>query len=211
MCSSDLSKYIPQAHLALAEHFFEANNLTLAKMNYERIVQNFANSPMFNYALYKLGWVYYNLREFRRTIDTFKQVVVKISNNSNKGVIEFRDQALKDLVSAFAELDRGWPEAKEYFKATEGESQMWKRLEKMAELYVAADKDDNAIELFTHFIENHPSDLRCVDWHESIVDVRKKATNFPDTERAMLPAAARAKAPSSGGSGSFFMYTSARA
>ena len=55
----------------------------------------------------------------------------------------------------------------------------------MAELYVAADKDDNAIELFTHFIENHPSDLRCVDWHESIVDVRKKATNFPDTERAM--------------------------
>ena len=62
---------------------------------------------------------------------------------------------------------------------------MWKRLEKMAEIYVAADKDDNAIELFTHFIENHPTDLRCVDWHESIVDVRKKSTNFPDIEKAM--------------------------
>jgi tetratricopeptide (TPR) repeat protein len=172
------SKYIAQTHLALAEHFFEANNLTLA-------TQNFKTAAMYNYALYKLGWVYYNLREFRRTIDTFKAVVAEIGANNERGKIEFKDQALKDLVQAFAELDHGWPEAKEYFKGVEGEQKMWGRLEKMAEIYVATDKDDNAIELFTHFIENHPTDVRAVDWHESIVDVRKKIGNFPDTEKAM--------------------------
>lgn len=179
------STYIAQTHLALAEHFFEANNLTLAKMNYERITQNFKGAPMFNYAMYKLGWVYYNLREFRRTIETFQDVVKQIGNDKAAGKIEFKDQALRDLVQAFAELDRGWPEAKDYFKSVEGEKNMWERLEKMAEIYLSTDKDDNAIELFTHFIENKPVDPRCIDWHESIMDVRRKIGNFPDEEAAI--------------------------
>jgi len=179
------SKYIPQTHLALAEHFFEANNLTLAKMNYERITQNFKSASMYNYALYKLGWVYYNLREFRRTIETFQAVVKEIGNDKAGGKIEFRDQALKDLVQAYAELDRGWPEAKDYFANIEGDKAMWGRLEKLAEIYVSTDKDDNAVELYTHFIENKQTDPRCVDWHEQIIDVRKKIGNFPDVEAAM--------------------------
>ncbi len=179
------SKYIAQTHLALAEHFFEANNLTLAKMNYEKITQNYKGAPMFNYALYKLGWVYYNLREFRRTIETFQQVVKEIGDDKVGGKIEFRDQALKDLVQAFGELDHGWPEAKDYFAQVEGEKGMWLRLEKLAEIYIATDKDENAIELFHHFIENKPSDKRCVDWHEQIIDVRKKIGNFPDIEKAV--------------------------
>ncbi len=179
------SQYIANTHLALAEHFFEANNLTLAKMNYEKITQNYKTAPMYNYALYKLGWVYYNLREFRRTIETFQQVVKEIGDDKAGGKIEFRDQALKDLVQAFAELDHGWPEAKDYFSSVEGEKAMWVRLEKMAEIYIATDKDENAIELFHHFIENKPTDKRCVDWHEQIIDVRKKIGNFPDIEKAV--------------------------
>ncbi len=179
------SPYIANTHLALAEHFFEANNLTLAKMNYEKITQNYKTAGMYNYALYKLGWVYYNLREFRRTIETFQQVVKEIGEDRAAGKIEFRDQALKDLVQAFGELDHGWPEAKEYFTSVEGEKGMWLRLEKLTDIYIATDKDENAIELLHHFIENKPSDKRCVDWHEQIIDVRKKIGNFPDIEKAV--------------------------
>ena len=179
------SRYVPQTHLALAEHFFDANNLTLAKMNYERLVQNFKTSPMYNYAQYKLGWVYFNLREFRRTIETWQSVVKDIGVAKDRGVIEFKDQALNDLVAAYAELDRGWPEAKDYYKSVEGEGKTWQRLERMAGLYIANDKDELAIELLTHFLDNRPTDVKCVDWHESIVDTRKKIGNFPDTEAAM--------------------------
>ena len=179
------SQYIANTHLALAEHFFEANNLTLAKMNYEKITQNFKQTQMFNYALYKLGWVYYNLREFRRTIETFQQVVKEIGSERASGKIEFRDQALKDLVQAFGELDHGWPEAEQYFTEVEGESLMWKRLDKLVEIYIATDKDENAIELLHHFLDKMPVDKRCVDWHEQIIDVRKKIGNFPDIEKAV--------------------------
>ncbi|MSP90752.1 MAG: tetratricopeptide repeat protein [Myxococcales bacterium] len=179
------SKYIPQTHLALAEHFFEANNLTLAKMNYERITQNFKTAPMFNYALYKLGWVYYNLREFRRTIETFQEVVKVIGKERMAGKIEFRDQALKDLVQAFGELDRGWPEAEEYFVKEEGAGPAFDRMLKLADIYMSTDKDDNAIELYTHFIDGKPTDKRCIDWHDQIITVRKKIASFADLEGAV--------------------------
>ncbi len=182
------SPLIPKAHLALAEYFFEANNLTLAKMNYEKITQNYKKSELFNYALYKLGWVYYNLREFQRTIETFQQVVKEVGASASakeRGSIEFRDQALKDLVQAYAELDGAWPKAEAYFTEVEGEAKMWERLFKLAEIYISIDKDKDATDLLTHFIEKRPTDPRCVDWHENIVDVYKKLGAFPDIEAAM--------------------------
>jgi len=179
------SPLIPKAHLALAEHFFENNNLTLAKMNYEKITQNYKTSELFNYALYKLGWVYYNLREFQRTIDTFQMVVKEIGVGKERGKIEFRDQALKDLVQAYAELDGAWPKAEEYFLSVEGEAKMWERLFKLAEIYVSIDKDKDAVDLLNHFIDKRPTDPRCVDWHETITDVFKKLGAFPDIEAAM--------------------------
>ncbi len=179
------SPLIPKAHLALAEYFFEANNLTLAKMNYEKITQNYKTSELFNYALYKLGWVYYNLREFQRTIDTFQMVVKEIGVGKERGKIEFRDQALKDLVQAYAELDGAWPKAEEYFTSVEGEAKMWDRLFKLAEIYISIDKDKDAVDLHQHFIDKRPTDPRCVDWHESITDIYKKLGAFPDIEAAM--------------------------
>ena len=41
------------AHLAMAEYYFENNSLYYAKTNYEKIINNFPKSSMFNYALYK--------------------------------------------------------------------------------------------------------------------------------------------------------------
>ena len=180
------SPLIPKAHLALAEYFFEANNLTLAKMNYEKITQNYKKSELYNYALYKLGWVYYNLREFQRTIETFQAVVKQIGDKTQeRGSIEFRDQALKDLVQAYAELDGAWPKAEAYFTEVEGEAKMWERLFKLAEIYISIDKDKDATDLLTHFIDKRPTDSRCVEWHESIIDVYRKLGAFPDIEAAM--------------------------
>jgi tetratricopeptide (TPR) repeat protein len=153
-------------------------------MNYETIVQNFRTSHMFNYALYKLGWVYFNLREFERAVETFQAVVREIDKSKTKQ-IEFRDQALNDLVPAYAELERGWPLAKAYYTKVEGEKKMWLRLEKLAGLYVANDKQELAIELHAHFIEEKPTDPRCVDWWETIVDIYMGLEKFDDIENAI--------------------------
>ena len=146
------SPVIASTHLALAEHFFAGNNLTLAKMNYEKVTQNYKTAPVYAFALYKLGWVYFNLREFRRTIETFQQVVREIDPD-HSGMNELREQALQDLVVAFSELDHGWPEAKDYFGHAESNAQMLRRLETLAALYAQRGKTDNANEL-TQFLSS---------------------------------------------------------
>lgn len=182
------SKYMAETLLALAEHFFEGNNLTLAKMYNERITQSFKSSPMYTYALYKLGWVYYNLREFRRTIEMFQAVVMPVSGE--KTMVDLRVRALKDLEQAFAELeggatgDTGWREAKDYYGKVENDDKMWNHLERMASLYLGTGKEDEALSIFAHFIEKKPLDPRCVDWWESILIVRKKIGNMTDMAQA---------------------------
>jgi len=176
------SRYIAQAHLALAEHFFETDSLYYAKTNYEKIINNHPSSPMFNYALYKLGWVYFNLREFRKTVTTFQKVVENIG--SKKGQISFRDQALNDLVKTWAEMDDSWREALEYFNdVVKEEKDVYRRMEVLAGLYVGFDKDKEAMELYNHFIDKFPTSQKNPEWFEARLDVRKKINDFGETEK----------------------------
>ena len=53
------SKFIPDAYLAIADQFFTDNNLDEAEKFYDKVLK-FPKAPVYAYALYKKGWVYYN-------------------------------------------------------------------------------------------------------------------------------------------------------
>lgn len=167
------SRFIPKAHLALGEHFFETDSLFYAKTNYEKIINNFPKSPMFNYALYKLGWVYFNLAEFEKTVDTFKKVVSTLEGAKGQGVIEFRSQALNDLVVTWAEMDDGWKDARSYFMKQVGEEDTYKKLDKMAGLLVSKEKHDEAVDLYNHLIEHNKTGEKVVEYYDAILEVRR--------------------------------------
>ncbi|MGM0577584.1 MAG: tetratricopeptide repeat protein [Myxococcota bacterium] len=168
------SRFVAQAHLQLAEYFFETDSLFYAKQNYEKIIHNHANSPMYNYALYKLGWVYFNLVEFEKTIATFKKVIETIEKEGGKGKIEFRAQAMNDLVVAYSEVDNGWQLARDYFMDKLGEEETYKKLEKMAGLLVAKDRDVAAMELYRHLIDHGSTSPKVVEWWDAILEVQRK-------------------------------------
>ena len=177
------SRFVAQSHLALGEYFFETDSLFYAKTNYEKIITNFADSPMFNYALYKLGWVYFNLTEFEKTIETFQRVIASIGEGKNRARIEFRSQALNDLIVAYAELDGGWQMARTYFMKQVGEEDTYKKLEKMAGLLVSKDRDEEAISLYNHLIDHDKIAPRTVEFHDAILEVDTKLGDLVEVER----------------------------
>ena len=179
------SRYVAQSHLQLAEYFFETDSLFYAKTNYEKIITNFPDSSMYNYALYKLGWVYFNLTEFEKTVDTFKKVIAAIGKGGTRGIIEFRSQALNDLIVAYAELDNGWRLARSYFLKQVGEDDTYVKLEKMAGLLVSQDKDEAALELYTHLIDHDKVTRTVVEWWDAILEVNRKLGDEPEVERAI--------------------------
>ena len=161
---------IPQAYLALAEYYFEGNSLFYAKINYEKIINNYKMSAMYNYALYKLAWVYYNLRELQKAIDTFKAVVSEVSVAGEAGRIQFRSQALNDMVVVYAEMeeDDAWQNAREYFLSVVSEEETYKKIIRMADLIQAADKHEVAIAMYRHFIERKPNEQRVPEFYDRV-------------------------------------------
>jgi len=179
------SRLIPQALLHLGEYYFETNSLYYAKVNYEKIISNYPAATMYNYALYKLGWVYYNLAEFDKSIEKFHQVVDAIKGESVKGVVEFREQALSDLVLAYVEIPDGWRIAKEYYTKEVGEDGAYMRLHTMGELYIAQGKDDDAWDLYYHFIGKWPNGARIPEYYQNIVDLANKKANWKVIEEVV--------------------------
>lgn len=176
------SRYVAQAYLSLGEHHFETDNLWSAKNAYEQITNNFQRSSMFNYALYKLGWVYFNLAEFEKTVQVFQKVVASIGSTKNRARIEFRSQALNDLIVTWVEIDDGWRAARTYFLKQVGEEDTYKKLEKMAALLVAKDKDDEAVDLYNHLIEHSPTAPQIVEYFDAILEIRHKIGSIKELE-----------------------------
>ncbi len=172
---------VPQAHLSLAEHYFDKDALVPAKMNYEAIITRFPKHAMFNYALYKLGWVYFNLAEFEKTIDNFHKVIGAL-DTKNSGLIEFREQALNDLIQAYAEIDNGWQQARDYFLRQIGEKETYDKLDKMAALLVSKDKDVEAVELYKHMIGKDKNTPKVAEWYDAVMEVRRKLADVKETE-----------------------------
>ena len=176
------SRYVSQAYLSLGEHHFETDNLWSAKNAYEQIINNFKRSPMFNYALYKLGWVYFNLAEFEKTVQVFQRVVASIGKASNRARIEFKAQALNDLIVTWVEIDDGWKAARTYFLEQVGEEDTYKKLEKMASLLVAKDKDDEAVDLYNHLIEHTPNSSQVAEFFDAILEIKHKLGALAEIE-----------------------------
>ena len=64
------SRFIPYAFLSFGEYFFEQKELEDALKFYDKVMQ-FPESPVYGYAKYKEGWVYYNLGDFKQALATF--------------------------------------------------------------------------------------------------------------------------------------------
>ncbi len=165
------SRYKPEAHLAIAEQYFEKNLFTIAKTNYDEVLK-FSDYSFYDYALYKLAWTHYNMQEYRVAIDTFKKVV-----EQKDDTLGFQKQAINDLVVAFAAVEDGWKEARTYFLEKRDKEFTYKKIGQMAGYLENKGEDDAAVEIYEWFITERPNHERIPQWMESIVIAKKKDVN----------------------------------
>jgi len=173
------SKYIPNANLSLAEHFFEDGVLGAAENKYKRVL-DFDDDPNYDYALYKLAWVYYNQSRYRNTVQTLKKVVERSDNE-----LGFEDQAISDLVVAYAEIEGGWKEMRDYFLEQRDREFTYDKLADLATIYEGQGKNRPAIDVYNYFVDERANHKRVPVWMESIVQARKKIGNFEKTEESI--------------------------
>jgi len=170
------SEYLLKAYFALGEYFFDNNSFIAAKKNYEKVLQD-KNSEVYDLAMYKMGWVYYNLgssandddpkkwENLDKAIDYFKYSIEKSTK-----AIAFKTQAKNDLVLVMSEYKDAFDRVKSYFYKLGGQKEAIKRLNNLGELLLAQGKDDQVVEVYRYLIESNPTGKRVPEYYSTILE-----------------------------------------
>ncbi len=156
------SKYVPEAHLAFADYYFEAGQLADAEARYKQVLK-FPNSSAYYYAMYKMGWIHLNLTRYQEALETFFQVA---QNTKDKKQEVLNRAAKKDFVRAYAEIgkaDKAYPA----FQRVDSKY-AFTMLQILADLYLEQGKSDKAIYVYQELMKTAPKDKNVCLWQYNI-------------------------------------------
>ena len=198
------SSYLDRVYLAMGEYYFDARSMGTAQASYEKIVDNYPASKVFNYAQYKLAWTYVNTNDeesFVKAVEIFKNVVNHLDaqygdyvdengvideNQLPVGEVSFRNQAINDMIVAYSEIDGGWKEAREFFGTKLSEEKLRKKMEKFAELMGEKGQFVDRVDIYRWLIERDPVHERIPEYAERIID-----SHFNDNNKAVIESVTR--------------------
>lgn len=157
------SKYVPEAHLAFADYYFEAGQLADAESRYKMVLK-FPKSSAYYYAMYKMGWIHLNLQRFQEALETFFQVAQ--ATKADKKQETLNRASKKDFVRAYAEIGKA-DKAYAAFQRVDNKY-AFNMLQILADLYLAQGKSDKAIYVYQELMKTAPTDKNVCLWQYNV-------------------------------------------
>jgi tetratricopeptide (TPR) repeat protein len=152
------SDFLADSFNAIGEYYFSHNNAFKALQAYKR-ASAYKDSKIYTFALYKMGWCYYNVGEFTTAIDTMKELIAETDRRIEAGSagegISLKDEALRDLVLFFSE-EGDLEAAKEYFTRYGEKKYYRKMLSRLGKIYSEQGKQELAVQTYRTLISESP-------------------------------------------------------
>ena len=143
------------AYASLGDYYFDRNDFRNARNNYKKATR-FRRSKRYLWSIFKLGWCAYNLNEYRKAMASWKQVVSASRRFGAQGK-QVREEALRDLVYAFAELKQV-EGAIAYYRANGGSQFIGPFLTLLGQTLADQGQYKRAIGVYRKFQQVAPSD-----------------------------------------------------
>jgi cellulose synthase operon protein C len=160
------SPILPDSLLALGELLYDQGRFADAKIYFEKI-ENYPDSRVYVYGLYKLGWAHYNLKNSSDAIKKLKLVVERnppeIENTNKKGYY-LRKEAIRDLVLFIGEVYQA-EDLYDFFKAIVTTDELGPALFDMAKLYDSYSRLKDIHIFLNEFIKKEPDNMYVVKSH----------------------------------------------
>jgi tetratricopeptide (TPR) repeat protein len=179
------SRFIPHAYLSFAEFFFNEGEMTPALQFYTKVTEFPPNrNPVYGYALYKQGWAFYNVEDFRKSLQKFVEVIEFATQNPDAtDVKNLARQARREMILPYAMV--GSPgKALAFFRryATDAE-QALEMFEHLAELYYDTGQWQSTIAVYHELMsQNSNSDKLCY-WQGRVTNAIISSKGKPDQVR----------------------------
>jgi len=161
------SKLVPDTYLSMGEYYFDKHQIQKALAAYRKVL-DFKDNRAFPYAVYKLGWAYYNApakndkeaaANYKKSVTAFK-LVVKLADRDKddpaKHNLNLRDEAIKDLVMVWADGE-DVASAYRYFRTIGQQDAFYKMLERLGNIYADQGKNTQAIAVFRRLLKDAPN------------------------------------------------------
>lgn len=181
------SPLVADTYLSMGEWYFEKHQINEALESYKKVL-DFKEHRAYPYAIYKLGWSYYNAtpkneeegrENYKKAVAAFK-LVVKIwdKDKSDGRNFNLREEAINDLIMVWAEagdVDTAW----NYFRTIGEQDAFYKMLDRLGNIYMDQGKNDKAIAVFQRLIKELPSRDGNLTTHTKILELYDLTNNIP--------------------------------
>jgi tetratricopeptide (TPR) repeat protein len=190
------SRFTTEAWVRIGEHFFDAydvaNALELAAHAYEQAILD-RDHPLYDKALYKLGWTYYRMDHFDEAVERFVALTDHYQHKARAAGEEevggdLRNEALQYTAISFA--DDKWgslQRAQAFFAARGGRPYEHEIYRRMADVYFDQTRHDEAIAGYRLVLEKNPLGRDAPQIQQKIVQAydrdRKLQDSFREAEK----------------------------
>lgn len=168
------SIHVPDTLLNIGEILFEDGQVKPAKKAYEKVVTSYKDSSVYGYALYKLGWCYYNMNEHSMALKQFVSVInYSKAMNKKSGVKKSRltlyREAKRDLVKAYVHIEEASPvKSINFFRKVVPDDYL-ELSEKLADLYSITGQFERSNQLYYELIKINKDSYKVVGYQIQIV------------------------------------------
>ncbi|MDF1563516.1 MAG: tetratricopeptide repeat protein [Deltaproteobacteria bacterium] len=165
------SRFVPDAYLQMGEHFFTSNDVFKAQKSYQK-AYDAGDERIKVFATYKLAWCDYNLGEHQAALKKFKLVVEDAELQERKnpelaGKIQMKEEAFRDMVLTYSQLDAVEP-AIQYYESHAGKKSI-KWIARLADTFYGAGKNEEAILTYRHLLSAEPYNENAPSYQANVV------------------------------------------
>ena len=187
------SVLLPETYLALGEYYFYQHNMAKALDYYKQAIR-FKDSKIYTFAVYKLGWAYFNVasnadtdqtKSVDKAITAFKLVVKLSDAPQNRGrSFNLKNEAINDLIVVFADYRRT-DEALAYFKSIGENDAFYDMLDRMGNQYVEIGESKKAIAIFNRLLTEAPNRARNFEVYTTLASLYHNDSNSVELVKTM--------------------------
>jgi len=182
------SKLLPDAYVAMGDFYFDEHKIPQATEAYKKAM-NYKDHPYYPYAVFKLGWSYYNApskseqdtrQNLEKAILSFK-LVVHLSDKAEfrSGRIDLKKEALKDLITVWADLgdtENSWA----YFKEIGEKTAFYDLLERLGGMLAEQGKYDKATTTYTRLLQEDPTRASAPQIYKKLASFQERMNQYDE-------------------------------
>ena len=164
------------AQFSLGDYYFDRNQFRKALGHYKSAIK-YRRSRRYGWALFKLGWCSYNINQYSSALSYWHKTVDYSKKNDAKKNARLKDEAMRDMIYAYAELQK-IDEAIRFYKRNSGDEYISKLLKVLAETFSEQGKFKKSIVAWKRLLRMFPGSSEAFDAQSEIIALTFEGQNY---------------------------------